>query len=90
MLDHPYPKPNGSATRDARYARCLLSRVDAIEDEMAALEKQGSAHFQRARAYLAELDDLAARRLTLLVAVARIERRLQQANSQPLEAEAAQ
>ena len=76
MLDHPYPKPNGSATRDTRYARALQTRLDGIEDEMSALEKQSAVHFECARLCLRKLDDLAVAGFHLLAAMARIERRL--------------
>jgi hypothetical protein len=79
-------RADGSATPLARYARCIQTRIDLIEDEMSALEKQGAAHFECARLCLRELDDLAVARFQLLAAVACIERRLLQATSQLAEA----
>ena len=50
MGDFPYPKTNNSATRDQRFAHAIRCRLDLIEHEMSALEKQGAAHFESARA----------------------------------------
>jgi hypothetical protein len=70
-----------SGTRDGRIFQAVQARLDIVEDEMADQHAQAERHWRLACWHLAQSDDLAVRHFELMVAIARVERRLIQAQT---------